>query len=335
MTTIDTSTPRMDDQPAQPKTAAQTDATSETSATSSAAPEASAASAASVAAGTDPANPAPAATAAAASSDAAADGTARKLPKFLRPSRWAPITLMVLALGVLWQIGAEQMPYLLPPLQDIWRTLSGNPLFYVENAWITLQEALIGLVIAFACSSVLAIAISEVPLIRRAVMPVAVVLNVTPLVAIAPALVVAFGFGPEPKLIVTALICFFPILINVAVGLRSVPTPVLQFYRTVNASRAEMLWHVRVPSALPFLFAALKIVFPLSIVGAVVAEMFAPGAAEGLGTTISLASSNNQLQVIYASIAILALMGASLLAIVNAVERRVLHWHETHRHEPE
>ncbi|GEM_PF-179618 len=324
MTAIDTPTPRTD----------QTDAPEVTDAPEPAATAADA-PAATVATGTDPATGAPAEQAASEASATATEAAARRMPKFLRPSRWAPITVMVLVLGVLWQIGAEQMPYLLPPLQNIWSSLSGNPLFYIENAWITLQEALIGLAIAFVCSSVLAIGISEIPLVRRAVMPVAVVLNVTPLVAIAPALVVAFGFGPEPKLIVTALICFFPILINVAVGLRSVPTPVLQFYRTVNASRPEMLWHVRIPSSLPYLFAALKIVFPLSIVGAVVAEMFAPGAAEGLGTTISLASSNNQLQVIYASIFILALMGSALLAIVTAVERRVLHWHDTHRHEPE
>lgn len=271
------------------------------------------------------------AAAAAPGADLDAVPAARRFPKFLHPSRWAPIVVMVFLLGVLWQVTAGSMPYLLPPLEAVWRALSGNPAFYVSNAWITLQEALIGLTAAFVCSSILAIAISEVPMIRRAVMPVAVVLNVTPLVAIAPALVVAFGFGPEPKLIVTAIICFFPILINVAVGLRSVPMPVLQFYRTVNASRAELLWHVRVPSALPYLFAALKIVFPLSIVGAVVAEMFAPGAAEGLGTAISLASSNNQLPVIYASIFILALMGATLLALVTAVERRLLHWHETQR----
>lgn len=270
-----------------------------------------------------------------AAADGAAEGAARRFPKFLRPSRWAPIVVMIALLAVLWQIVAEVSPYLLPPLQSVGTALAGNPLFYLENAWITLQEALIGLGIAFICSFLLAVAISEVPVIRRAVMPIAVVLNVTPLVAIAPALVVAFGFGPEPKLIVTALICFFPILINVAVGLRAVPTPVMQFYRTVNASRAELLWHVRVPSSLPYLFAALKIVFPLSIVGAVVAEMFAPGAAEGLGTAISLASSNNQLPVIYASIFILALMGSTLLALVTVVERRVLHWHETHHTDPE
>lgn len=252
------------------------------------------------------------------------------ITSWLRPSRWLPLTLMIVVLALLWWWGSEQLPYLLPPLSAVGQALADNPGFYLVNAWVTLQEALIGLAIAFVTSFILAIAVSEVPILRRAIMPIAVVLNVTPLVAIAPALVVAFGFGPEPKLIVTALICFFPILINVSIGLRSVPAPVMQFYSTIRASRLELLWHVRIPSSLPFLFAALKIVFPLSVVGAVVAEMFAPGAAEGLGTAIKLASANNKLAVVYASIFVLALLGSALLAIVTAVERRVLHWHESH-----
>lgn len=249
--------------------------------------------------------------------------------KFLRPSRSLPVLIMLAALAGLWLVGAATMPYLLPPLDSVFATLTGNPQFYVLNAWVTLQEAILGLAIAFAGSFVLAVLMSEVAVIRRAIMPLAVVMNVTPLVAIAPVLVVAFGFGPEPKLIVTAICCFFPILINVSIGLRSIPSPVLQFYTTIKASRAEMLWHVRIPSATPYLFAALKIVFPLSIVGAVVAEMAAPGSAEGLGTVISTASSNNRLPVVYASIFVLAVLGSALLAIVTAVERRALHWHDS------
>jgi len=248
---------------------------------------------------------------------------------FLRPKVWLPLVVMLVVLGVLWEWGAASMPYLLPPLGSIGDALAADPLYYLENAWVTLQEALLGLLIGFIAAFVLAIAISESILARRAIMPIAVVLNVTPLVAIAPALVVAFGFGPEPKLIVTALICFFPILINVAVGLRSVSPQVLQVYQTIKASRAEMLWHIRVPSSLPYLFAALRIVFPLSIVGAVVAEMSAPGAAKGLGTVISVASSTNQLAVVYAAITILAVLGSVLLLIVTAIERRALHWHES------
>jgi NitT/TauT family transport system permease protein len=242
---------------------------------------------------------------------------------------WLPLVVMVVALGALWEWGAISTPYLLPPLGDVAETLASRPMFYLENAWATLQVALIGLVIGCVSAFVLAVLVSELPVARRAIMPVAVVLNVTPLVAIAPALVVAFGFGPEPKLIVTALICFFPILINTAVGLRAVPVPVLQVFQTMRASRLEVLAFIRVPVALPYIFAALRIVFPLSIVGAVVAEMSAPGAATGLGTAISMASSMNQLSSIYASIAILAVMGSLLLLVVTAVERRVLHWHET------
>ncbi|MFJ4625862.1 ABC transporter permease [Streptomyces sp. NPDC088847] len=248
---------------------------------------------------------------------------------WIRPAVWLPLVVTLVLLAGLWHWGAGQLPYLLPPLSDVGSSLSGNFSYYVHNALVTLGEATAGLGMGFVAAFVLAVLTSELPLVRRAVMPIAVVLNVTPLVAIAPALVVAFGFGPMPKLIITGLICFFPILINTATGLRSVPQQVVQVYRTMDASRVELLWHVRVPSALPFLFAALRIVFPLSIIGAVVAEMSASGSTSGLGTAISVASSMNQLPVVYASIFVLALMGVLLLLVVTLVERRVLHWHDS------
>lgn len=248
---------------------------------------------------------------------------------WIRPAVWLPLVVMLAILGGLWQWGARKLPYLLPPLSDVGSSLSGNFGYYVHNALVTLGEATAGLGMGFVGAFVLAVLTSELPLVRRAVMPVAVVLNVTPLVAVAPALVVAFGFGPMPKLIITGLICFFPILINTATGLRSVPQQVLQVYRTMDASRVELLWHVRVPNALPYLFAALRIVFPLSIIGAVVAEMSASGSTGGLGTAISVASSMNQLPVVYASILVLAVMGVLLLLAVTVVERRVLHWHDS------
>ncbi|GLY02088.1 MULTISPECIES: ABC transporter permease [Actinoplanes] len=255
--------------------------------------------------------------------------TLRGRLSFLHPAVWLPLVLMVIVLGLLWQWGADRMPYLLPPLGDVGATLVEDADYYLTNALVTLQEAVGGLVLGGLTAFVLAVIVSEFTLARRAIMPVAVVLNVTPLVAIAPALVVAFGFGAAPKLIVTGLICFFPILINTSVGLRAVPLPVLQVYRTVHASRLETLWYLRVPIALPYLFAALRIVFPLSVVGAVVAELSAAGSSEGLGTAISRASSMNQLAAVYASIAILALLGSLLLLAVTVLERRLLHWHET------
>jgi NitT/TauT family transport system permease protein len=248
---------------------------------------------------------------------------------WIRPSGWLPLVVMMAILAALWQWAAKALPYLLPPLPAIGRSLAKNIGYYVTNALVTLGEAVFGLMIGFVAAFVLAVLISELPIVRRAVLPIAVVLNVTPLVAIAPALVVAFGFGPLPKLIITALICFFPILINTAVGLRSVPQQVLQVYRTMDASRIELLWHLRIPNASPFLFAALRIVLPLSIIGAVVAELSASGSTGGLGTAISMASSMNQLPTVYASIFILAIMGALLLAVVTLVERRALRWHDS------
>jgi len=239
----------------------------------------------------------------------------------LHPAYWAPLVVLLVVLGVLWQVGADRMPYLLPPLGDVWSALEADPGYFVHNSWVTLREAVLGLLIGFVTAFLLAVLVSEVTLARRAVMPVAVVLNVTPLVAIAPALVVAFGFGPAPKLILTALICFFPILINASVGLRSVPVPVLQVFRSVHASRWEVLRHLRIPGALPYVFAALQIVFPLSVVGAVV------GSAAGLGTVIQIASSMNRLATVWAAIFVLALMGSLLLLLVTVVERRVLRWH--------
>jgi len=249
--------------------------------------------------------------------------------RWLHPTVWLPFVVLVVLLGFAWTWGVHRWPYLLPPLSKVGDDLRHQPGFFLSNAWATLEEALLGAVIGFAAAFVLAVLVSEVPLARRAIMPVAVVLNVTPLVAIAPALVVAFGFGIAPKLVITALICFFPILINTSIGLRSVPRQVLQVYRTVHASRLEVLRHLRVPTALPYVFAALQIVFPLSVIGAVVAEMSGAGASKGLGTTIQQASSENQLDVVWACIAVLAAMGALLLLAVTLVQRRVLRWHET------
>lgn len=247
----------------------------------------------------------------------------------LHPRFWMPFGALLVVLGFLWDAGAKNMPYLLPPLGDVVSAITDQPGYFVDNALVTLREALVGLGIAFVVATFLAVVISESAIARRAVMPVAVVLNVTPLVAIAPALVVAFGFGDAPKLILTSLICFFPILINTAMGLTSVDRQVLQVFQTINASRFELLRHVRIPSALPYLFASLQIVFPLSVVGAVVAELSAAGSAAGLGTIIQVSTSMNNMAMVWASIFVLALMGALLLLFVTAAERKVLHWHES------
>jgi NitT/TauT family transport system permease protein len=244
----------------------------------------------------------------------------------LNPLLWLPAAIAAIGLGLLWNVVAEHNPYVLPKLSAVWTQLSDNPTFYLQNAATTLEEAMTGLGCALLGASLLAILAAESNVLRRAILPLAVVLNVTPVVAIAPALVVAFGFGSAPKIAVTGIITFFPILINLLIGLHHVDQSMLDVLRSVHASRGEVLWHLRIPSSLPFLFAALRICFPLSVVGAVVAEFVSAGSAEGLGTLITVASSNSNLPVVYAAIGCLAALGIALLFVVTLVERWVLSW---------
>lgn len=165
--------------------------------------------------------------------------------------------------------------------------------------------------------------------LERAIMPVAVLTNVTPVVSIAPALVVAFGFGMAPRYIVTALITFFPFLVNGLVGMRSVEPGALEILRSLNASRTEILLRLRVPSSLPFLFAAARVCLPLSIVGAVVAEFVSAGTNRGLGSLIATSEAQSSLSPIYAAVWCLAILGIALSVIVVLAERRFLSWNAT------
>nr|WP_218885362.1 ABC transporter permease [Kineococcus aurantiacus] len=237
------------------------------------------------------------------------------------------MTLLVVA--ALWSWVAAGNPYVLPTLPSVGRQFLDQPDLYLTNAWTTLSEALLGLLAGVAAAVLVAVLICESALFRRGVTPLAVILNVTPVVAIAPALVVAFGFGMTPKVVVTGLTTFFPVLMNTVTGLRSVDRHVLQVFRTVDASRLDVLLRLRFPSALPYLFSSLRVVFPLSLVGAIVAEFSAAGAQSGLGTLISVASSNSQLDRVFAAIACLAAMGSLMLLVVTTVERRALSWHES------
>ena len=253
--------------------------------------------------------------------------TRRSLP--LHPRVWLPTTVLVVILGVAWSVIADAHPYILPRLSEVGWTLVDEPLLFLENTWSTLQIALTGVAFGAGSAFLLALLMSEISMVRRALMPLAVVLNVTPVIAITPALVVAFGFGMTPKVVVTAIITFFPVLINVTTGLRSVPTPVLHVFETLHASRAEVLFRLRIPSSLPYTLAALRVVFPLSVVGAVVAEFVAAGSSGGLGTMIRNSAATARLDHVYAAIACLAAMGVLLLVLVTVVERRLLFWHES------
>jgi len=241
---------------------------------------------------------------------------------------WLPPVAAFAIVAALWQLVARYDPYLLPTLEAVAGSLMEEPLMYWQNLLVTCQEIAIGASAGILCGFVLAAWMSEVPLIEKAAMPLIVVVMVTPMVAIAPALVILFGYGMLPKYVVTGLVVLFPMLVNSLAGLREVDPKTLDVFNTLHASRWDIFRHLRLPGCLPFVFAGLRIAMPGAVVGAAVAEYVSPGQQAGLGSLVNIAAAQANLPVTWAGIALLCLLGVLLITLLAWVRRRVLWWNE-------
>lgn len=239
---------------------------------------------------------------------------------------WGPPAVTFVIVAVLWQLVAINNPYVLPTLDAVVNSLASDPGMYWANLLVTCQEVVIGAGAGIICGFLLAVAMSELPIVEKAVMPLIVVIMVTPVVAIAPALVVAFGFGMLPKYIVTGLVVFFPMLVNSLAGLRDVDQKALDVFKTLHASRWEIFRDLRLPGCMPFVFAGLRIAMPLAVVGAAVAEFVAAGQQAGLGSLVTIAAAQANLPVTWASIALLCLLGVLLVSLLALLRKRILWW---------
>src|SRR5690606_13577736 len=157
----------------------------------------------------------------------------------------------------------------------------------------------------------------------------ALMLKVTPIVAIYPLFTIWFGFGIWPKMLIAALITFFPMLVNAVIGLRSVDPQAYDFLRSLDASRWQVFWRLRLPSSLPYVFAALRISVPLSLIGAVVAEFLS--GTSGMGQLILIANGDFDTPALFGAVVVLAALGVTLTGAVSYLERRVLTWRESSR----
>jgi NitT/TauT family transport system permease protein len=235
----------------------------------------------------------------------------------------APAVLIGL-LAMAWQWVATTKVTVLPTLGAVAADFAGRPEFYWGQLQYTLTTALIGLVIGIAVALILAILIVHIPILHAAIMPIAVVVHATPIVAISPALVVAFGFGTTPQLIVVALMVFFPMLINAITGLKAVPTDMLEVFQSMSATRADVFFRLRLPASLSYLFAAAKTCVTLAMIGAVVSEFH--GATRGLGATIVQAMTYLDLPQMWAAIAMSALVSLVLLGLVSLGQKLIVRW---------
>ena len=250
----------------------------------------------------------------------------------LRPLAWyvlPPAIALGLAAAVCeaWTRLANVPTYIFPAPSAVAARLAGDAGYFAVHGAVTVLEAAAGFALGSAIAVALGVAMSYSRTAERTLLPIALLVKVTPVVAVAPLFVIWFGFGSGPKVLIAALITFFPVMVNTLIGLRSVSPGALDLLRSLDASDLEILLKLRAPSALPYLFAAFRIAVPLSVIGAVVGEWFTGD--RGLGSVIIVAHNNIDMPTLFAAVVTLAVIGVTLTAILAYAERKVLFWHES------
>jgi putative hydroxymethylpyrimidine transport system permease protein len=232
-------------------------------------------------------------------------------------------------LAAQWHLLADLLSiedFLVPAPSEVAESLWQQRSLLAEDAWVTLREVLLGFALALITGVGLAVLIHLSETARRAVYPLLVASQTVPIVVIAPVLVVWFGFGIFPKILIIALICFFPITVNAYDGLRSVDPDLIKMMRTLGAGRMQTLRRAELPWALPFIFSGAKIAVAVAVIGAVFAEW--AGSDSGLGHLILVSSGELSTSLTFAAIVVLSVIAICLFALLSLVERRVVTWKE-------
>lgn len=240
--------------------------------------------------------------------------------------------MLVVAFFAAWQVAGElfQVPkWLLPSPLDIAAALVTSNQLLAIHAWVTLQEVLAGFALSFVAGVALAVGIAYSRVVERAVYPFVVASQTVPVVAIAPILLIWFGYGLLPKVIVVALICFFPIVVNTVDGLRSVDPNLVKLLRSMGASRWQLFAKAQFPTSLPYLFSGTRVAVAVSVIGAVIGEWV--GASAGLGYLMVRSASQFQTARVFAAIVVLSVLGVALFVSVGMLERRLIPWHHERR----
>jgi NitT/TauT family transport system permease protein len=243
----------------------------------------------------------------------------------------APMVLIAILLAG-WEAACRALAipaYVLPPPSAVAAALASDALSLARSAWNTLAMALLALAVASILAQALALLVGLSTLIERAVRPLAVVLQVTPVVAIAPLVVIWAGIDhPERAIIaLAAVVAFFPIFSGAVTGLKAADPDLERLFDLYGASRPQRLLRLRLPSAVPYLLEGHKVAAGLAVIGAVVAEFVAgSGAAQGLAWRILEAGNRLQTARMFAALATLGVLGAALNALLQALEQIGLRW---------
>lgn len=247
--------------------------------------------------------------------------------------RWIPPILLLAALIGAWQLAASTgvladalnvESFLVPSPAEIASSLWDNRALLAENAWVTLREILLGLLCAVVVGLGFAVLMRLSTTLRRATYPLLVATQAVPVLVLAPILVVWFGYGIAPKLAIIALVCFFPIAVNAADGLRAVDPEATKMMRTLYASRWQLLSRVETPTALPYALSGIRVAAAFAPIAAIFGEW--AGSDAGLGHLILQDNAQLETARVFAAAFVLAAIGVTLFGLIALAERRIVTW---------
>ncbi|MFC9692817.1 ABC transporter permease [Kribbella sp. NPDC056951] len=242
-----------------------------------------------------------------------------------------PIVGLVAVIALWWlaTIAFSVPDYLVPSPGDVLVRFSQDPVMMLQNAGVSLLETLEGFLLAIVVGIPIALLIVRSAILERLVYPLLLMVNAIPKVAIAPLLVVWMGFGQGPKVLMVLLMCFFPIVISTAQGMKSTPVELVELLRSLNASRTQEFFKLRLWHALPQIFTGLKVAISLAVIGSVIGEFV--GATQGLGYLIYTSGASADTALAFASITLLSIMSIILFYGLVLLEHLLLPWAQESR----
>ena len=245
---------------------------------------------------------------------------------------WATPASILIGLVVVWELWVKvfNVPkWQLPSPSEIGSELASSRELLFTHTLVTLEEIVLGFAAALVAGLLLAAGIAYSRILERSVYPIVIASQTIPIIAIAPLLLIWVGYGIAPKVIVVALICFYPIAVNTVDGLKAVDPDMVNMMKTLGASRWQVFTKLQVPTSLPFMFSGIKIGISVSVIAAVIGEWV--GASAGLGYLITYSQPLFLTSRVFAAIVVLSAMGISLFLLASVTERLMLPWYYTEK----
>src|SRR5258708_6621579 len=244
--------------------------------------------------------------------------------------RYLPAILILPSGLIVWELGVRLFNiqgFLLPAPSLIGQTFADNWASLLDRGWYTFQEAALGYLIGCSLGILFGLVVSRFGTVSAALMPIAIAVNAVPIIALSPLVRVWFGIGQPSKIVIVAILCFFPCLISAVRGLSAASPDALELMRSYATPEIETFIKLRLPSALPFIFNGLKVCTSLSMIGAVVGEFYGGVVSKSLGIYIANQASQIRFRHSCSGIIVACALGIGFYLLVSLVERLLIPWH--------